>query len=348
MKNYVIFDAFKTNEEGAWYYAPDNGVFKEGEPSYGFGSIKYPEGSVYTGGIYYDGKNFIKHGFGEQDFTYSTMGRVNKTMGVKKYKFVGEYDKDHEWIFGNGVLYYVNDDLTPARFVKASFEGLVKTGEYKGEFDYSSLLQGFTPQMEREADEDLDGQLKVDRRQKEAETFGKAEVLFLGDSYFDFWDDEEYAGKNLFNTVFPKTFLNIGIGGSKFSDWNVWIDQFKNMTEPEKIIINLGYNDSHVGITAEEIYKNYLTFLGKVRCYFPSSKLYLIKAVHSPCFPNQKDIEKTFNEMTESTANELNVTMIDWNEEIQSSNESCFHPDKVHPNEHGYEILGKKLKKVFL
>ncbi len=130
MKNYVVFDAYKHNSVGVWYYVPENGTFKEGASSYGFGAIKYPEGSVYVGEIYYDGKEFIKHGKGQQDFTYSVMGKMMKEFDMKQYKFVGEYDKDHEWIYGNGVLYYRDADSKPVHFCKAWFEGLRITGEY--------------------------------------------------------------------------------------------------------------------------------------------------------------------------------------------------------------------------
>ena len=74
MKNYKVFDAYKTNSAGVWYFVPDGGVFKKGKPCKGFGAIKYAEGSVYTGDIFYDGKNFNKKGYGQQDFTKSNIG----------------------------------------------------------------------------------------------------------------------------------------------------------------------------------------------------------------------------------------------------------------------------------
>ena len=60
-KNILIIENFKTNSAGIWYFVPE-GVFKMGKPCKGFGSIKYVEGSVYSGDIYYDGKNFEKLG----------------------------------------------------------------------------------------------------------------------------------------------------------------------------------------------------------------------------------------------------------------------------------------------
>lgn len=45
-KNYVIFDPYYTNREGAWYFSPDEGEFCQGKACYGFGSVKYFDGSV--------------------------------------------------------------------------------------------------------------------------------------------------------------------------------------------------------------------------------------------------------------------------------------------------------------
>ena len=47
--NYVVFDEYRTNAPGAWYFAPDQGEFCKGTPCHGFGTVKYVEGSVYTG-----------------------------------------------------------------------------------------------------------------------------------------------------------------------------------------------------------------------------------------------------------------------------------------------------------
>ena len=51
--NYIIFDEYKTNRPGAWYFVPDEGVFVKGVPCHGFGAVKYVEGSVYVGELYY-------------------------------------------------------------------------------------------------------------------------------------------------------------------------------------------------------------------------------------------------------------------------------------------------------
>ena len=67
----MIFDAFFTKSAGCWVYNPEEEKFIKGKKSHGYGIIKYPEGSIYYGDIYYDGENFNKLGKGFQDFSYS-------------------------------------------------------------------------------------------------------------------------------------------------------------------------------------------------------------------------------------------------------------------------------------
>ena len=62
-KNYVIFDPYYTNREGAWYFSPDEGEFCQGKACYGFGSVKYFDGSVYIGELYYDGVHPNEQGY---------------------------------------------------------------------------------------------------------------------------------------------------------------------------------------------------------------------------------------------------------------------------------------------
>ena len=60
----MIFDAFFTKSAGCWVYNPEEEKFIKGKKSHGYGIIKYPEGSIYYGDIYYDGEFFNKLGKG--------------------------------------------------------------------------------------------------------------------------------------------------------------------------------------------------------------------------------------------------------------------------------------------
>ncbi|MCM1295430.1 MAG: SGNH/GDSL hydrolase family protein [Muribaculaceae bacterium] len=341
-KNIKIFSNFKNNAAGIWYFSPNEGAFRKGTPCKGFGCIKYAEGSIYTGDIYYDGTNFNKLGYGQQDFTRSNIGDLNKYLGEKKYKFVGAYDyRKTDWIYGNGVLYFTYPDGKPSHFLKGFFSGLDKKGEYKGEFDYSTLLRGYTPDMEfnyNERETFISGILKdID---DSVNKVTEIDTLFFGDSYFELAENEEFAGENTLLKTFGKNCINAGIGGSRFDEWHGYFTRLKGIPQPKNIVINLGFNDLHGGgVSVKWVYENYLKMLALVREYFPKTKVYLIAVVHAPNFPNYLEKENKLNELTKNSAKALDVTVLDWNPLIEQSKDYLFHVDAVHPNPKGYEIF---------
>lgn len=346
MKNYKVFAAFKKNAVGVWYFAPKEGTFKKCIPCKGFGCIKYAEGSVYTGDIYYDGKKFNKIGNGQQDFSRSDIGKVVPTIGEKKYLFVGRYDyRKTDWIYGNGVLYYTDESGKPTHFRKGFFRGLDKIKEYQGEFDYSTLLEGYTPEMEFDYDEStgaLEARWKVIL--SEISAARQSYTLFIGDSYFELFADPEFAGANLFHKVLPENCVNAGVCGSKFSDWLEWAEKLKDAPAPEKIVINLGFNDLHNGASVAKTYSNFRKFIAVLRSYFPNVKIYLISVVHAPDSTNYLEKENAYNAKIAECAKRNDVTVGEWNSLILESGVNCFHADAIHPNENGYALFAQFIK----
>lgn len=345
-KNIRIFDEFKTRTPGVWYFVPkNNNKYKNNKPCYGFGSIKYLEGSIYTGEIYFDGKNYNKLGNGQQDFSCSTLGEIDPFINERKYLYVGKFDyRKTDWIYGNGVLYYKDLDGKPSRFVKGFFAGLDLLKPYQGEFDYSSLVDGYS--KEQESDYNPRKHLFM----KEYENYNEItslENLFIGDSYFEFWYYDKFSGitfKNLYN---PKHDLNLGLGGTKFIDWFEYIPLLKDLKEPKNIIINLGFNDLHSNYSPRKVYSDFKKALNMLKEYFPNSNYYLLNIVNSPAFPNYLEKENELNRMMEKHQRDNNITIIHNSERINEIqvNENCFDEDGVHLNPLGYEIMKKEIDK---
>lgn len=343
-KNIIFFENFKNNSAGVWYFVPE-GEFKKGKSCKGFGSIKYVEGSVYTGDIYYDGKSFEKLGYGQQDFTQSILSSCGAVSSDVLYKYVGKYDyRKSDWIYGNGVMYYKGADGKPTHFRKAFFSGLSVIGEYKGEFK-EPLLEGYTPEMEFFCDwKNANAEAAIKSVCEKCASAENADVLFIGDSYFELAEAQDYAGSNRFSEYFPESYVNAGIGGSTFKDWLEYLPRLKGLPQFKKIVVNLGFNDLHSNRSEERTFEYYKSFLKLTRGIFPKAQIYVIKAIHAPNFTELKKLEDAFNRMLENSAERLGVKVVDWNGLIAESGENCFHCDGVHPNERGYGIFREFLK----
>ncbi len=345
-KKIVIFENFKTNAAGVWYFVPE-GEFKKGKPCNGFGVIKYVEGSVYSGDIYYDGKSFEKLGFGQQDFSQSSLSSCGAVSYDVLYKYVGKFDyRKTNWIYGNGVMYYKSADGKPTHFRKAFFSGLSVVGEYMGEYK-EPLLDGYTPEMEFFVDwKNMNAETVIERVCERYTNAENADVLFIGDSYFELAESQDYAGNNKFSAFFPESYVNAGIGGSTFCDWLDYLPRLKGLPQFEKIVVNLGFNDLHSTGSIDRTFEKYVEFSELTRKIFPKARIYVIKTVHAPNFRELKELEDGFNEALEESAERPGVKVADWNGLIADSRENCFHCDGVHPNEHGYGLFREFIKSV--
>ena len=289
-------------------------------------------------------------GKGRQDFFYSALGAVKYSKSHGKYRiafYSGEFDyRKTDWIYGNGVLYYVDEQDKPLGFSTGFFEGLTRTGDYVGEFDYTTLAKGYDGTMEFYIDEryelfcaELDNYRNVEGEYN----------LFLGDSYFEFWHYEDVAGKDTFYKVFANAGnLNLGLGGTTYYDWLYYAKLLSSLRKPRNIIVNLGFNDIHCGRTAEEAFSHCKEFIAVLKSIFGNVNLYLLTVVSAPCFVNAACEEERFNGLLLANADNLDITVLDGRTPIgqlqQTAN--CFIGDEVHLNAVGYKALGKLISEV--
>lgn len=344
-----IFKNYYNFSQGVHFFVPeDEKAYNSGKPCKGFGAIRYGEGSVYCGDIWFDGKNYNKKGFGRQDFSNSTIGKTTG-FGFRKAFYIGSYDYSKtDWIYGNGVLYYVDKDNSPAIFVKGFFEGLCRTGEWQGEFDYSCLAEGYTPEMERDFDEwGLIAYAFIEKYSKIPEL----ENLFIGDSYFELMHNENLAGNPFYTEYGKKHNLNAGIGGTRFCDWNErFLEKLKDFTPPKRIILNLGFNDIHSNRSAEVVFEDCKKTINTLKSYFKDAEIYLLNVVKCPDAKIYYEEEEKFNKMTASAQKELGITCADMRSAIEElgKQDNCFADDNVHLNPLGYmkftEVIENLLK----
>ncbi len=347
-----ITNEFKHYAEGLQFFVPeDEKAYAQGKPCKGFGSVKYNEGSVYYGDLYFDGTYYNKLGFGRQEFHYSDISGEFPIRKVRRNMYVGNFDyRQTDWIYGNGIMYFYGYDNKPNCFVKGFYSGTFKIGDWEGEFNPDVLIEGFTPDMEDEFDAYTD---KLNYRHEQFAQSKGIENLFFGDSYFDLWDDPR---RDIgFYEIFPKDKnLNIGIGGTKFHEWEPFVKRLaeipaEQMPQPKRIFINLGFNDLHANLSAEKVVDNARSLLNGFKKYIPNAQYYILSVVKAPNFTRYYDEELKLNALLKEKQQELGFTQIEMRQPHLDQVNGSFDnidPDGIHPNNLGYRVYETEIKKI--
>ena len=327
---------------GITYFIPSV-EFEEGVPCKGTIREVYEEGSVYTGDGEYDGKNFYRQGHGVQDFTNSrfTGGSIGGNEGSLVYKFVGNYDRNYSgWMYGNGVFYFCDQDRKPLSFAKAFYAGPNKLRDWDGDFDYETLLNGFTKDMEIEL---LPFRIEKLERVRKNKDVKDVDYLIFGDSWTGRWltdsdrfYKEDFAGEKA---------INIGIGGTKFVDWVDDLDWLVVPYNPKKVFINLGFNDIHTGQRPAYVYEVFKKTVETLKEKLPNVKIYVSGITHCSVFDNFFERETELNNLIKEYADNSDfVKYIDVNKlfmkdgkRIPDMDDYCI-ADKLHLNAKGYAI----------
>ena len=341
-------DAYQYFQTGVHLFTPeDPAAYAQGKPCRGFGIIRYPEGSVYYGDVYFDGTNYNKWGFGRQDLWLSDMGALDPERKLHRAFYIGEFDyRETDWIYGNGIFYFVDENNRPACFVKGFYEGLAMTGPYTGELTGEMLADGYTLEMEAFFDHWNDVFQRQLRRFSHVKTL---ENLMIGDSYFEFWNYPEFAGEGLFYDNFPnERNLNLGIGGTCFNSWLRFLPEVTVLPQPKRIFLNLGFNDIHRYKDPQKAYRDYVTVLTKLKAAFPDAEYYLLNVVQCPLELVWEQQEETFNAMTRQSARELGVHILDMRTVIREAGglTKAFASDQIHLNPLGYAAMASQIRTV--
>ena len=313
----------------------------------GFGSVRYAEGSVYTGSLIYVNGAYEKYGYGEQDFTNSCMSAAdfNAPDTLVPYKFVGFYDyRVTEWIFGNGVMYFKDGYGNPAAFIKGYFYATDVRGNWRGKFTPDLLLPGFTAEMEIKQfpPHYHRSQQLLNRLAGGA----KCKTILLGDSWFEFYQtvypqkfDADTAGKSV---------IDIGIGGSTYKQWNKYfLDDLLSKIEFDRVIINLGFNDVHSHESPSAVANAAKKTVEAIRNHNKNAKIYILSISPSIHFKSFLVTEKRANALLEKLCMQFGATYIDTVSLFMNGGEyvSCFDglfvSDGLHLNLTGYELWTK-------
>lgn len=351
-ENKMVFEPLDEKGVGMIWFVPEN-EFQKGVPCKGVGSERYPEGSVYTGDMSYDGTRFYKDGYGEQDFTKSTFA----TCASEKenlYKIIGHFPKD-AWIRGNGILLYVNEKTKkPSSYDYGFLTGTEYSNKWLGEFNEELVPQGWEGKYRHT------GFSVYKRRILNNLTYTKktkgVKTLLIGDSWFGMWtytDPVEATvvqGKQMLKGKVPR--VNIGVGGTKYSDWLEHLPAIcKQFAGTEKILVNLGFNDLHSGKSPETVYEDFLTFVSTVHECLPKARIYISAVCHVGRFPqcfenelklNAMELKYCFEHSDFLTYLPADETLMKNGKPFPDIDDYCIN-DQIHLNDRGYAIWGTYL-----
>lgn len=344
----IYYPPSALNGEGVWYFTGEMaslGKFKLNQ--LGVGKIKFGDWSVYEGQIYHDTDNgWWRKGKGVQDFTGCAYSASE--VGGPSNLYLGYYDGNFdysvtEWIYGNGVMYYLNDNLEPAGYMKGFFNALKRSGEptedipLREEFK-NTKEYAYDPQNLRSA-------------QYQEKYKGKQpDIIFCGDSYMDMWQSS-YGLANYEYDTKDYNCINTGIGGTVGSEWVILSEKLVKDFSPKKVFFHLGFNDTHMGFTKDQIIDSFTTISNSLVSSNPNISIYFLGIEPSPTFASYFEKETINNNAIKALCDSKpNLTFVDTNNLFIENGEpisdlrTYFSPDYVHMNSKGYQLWFNKIK----
>lgn len=170
--------------------------------------------------------------------------------------------------------------------------------------------------------------------------------VFLGDSITDFYDLEEYY-ENM-------PVVNSGIDGNKTEDILSNMEDRVYKYNPSKVILLIGINDLKANKSEEKVVENIDVILKKIKQNLPNCEIYV-----ESIYPMNEDWSvyvdsetiQSVNKKIKKYASENNYTYIDVYSKLIDEDEKLkkeYSNDGLHPNENGYEVITKIVKKSIL
>lgn len=169
-------------------------------------------------------------------------------------------------------------------------------------------------------------------------------LVFYGSSTFTLWDELE----TIFEDYSP---INLGFGGSTLAACTWFFDRiFKNIKNPDAIIIYAGDNDLGEGRHPEEVILFFENLLKKIREKYGDIKFTFISIKPSIARKHiQSSIHYTnmcIKKLIDKDKNAFYVDIFnDFLDKNGNANHKYFEEDGLHFNDIGYKLLTKSLQK---
>jgi lysophospholipase L1-like esterase len=170
-------------------------------------------------------------------------------------------------------------------------------------------------------------------------------ISLLGDSQFFRW-------KTVAEDLPEFTIVNRGIDSFQTSDLVYFAERLVIPCRPRMIILHVGGNDVHNGMSPETVLTNFKSFVVKVRARFPGIPIAFCSLTPGPGRWDEAPKRTETNRfIREFIASEQNLLFIDLWDAMPTPDgrprEDLWVADRVHPNHEGY-LLRVKIMRPFL
>lgn len=177
-------------------------------------------------------------------------------------------------------------------------------------------------------------------------SYNDGDTLFLGDSFFEFWQNGTGISKT-FNEVFAdyKVF-NIGISATTTHDWRAMNYKIVSLTSPKNIVVNIGINnvddDHEIGVQcANNIKMMLMDYLEE----FPQTNIYYLSITKcSGVFANNWSNHEKSNALIKDYCQDNNRLFYLDVMALYGDDVSKYQQDGLHPNQAGYDLFEKIIK----
>lgn len=206
----------------------------------------------------------------------------------------------------------------------------------------------------------------------EQEPIEKGKILFYGHSVFTRWGSPKWGYRRLDQDIRMKdgslACVNHGFGTSTAEELLYYYHRMVRPWEPRALVLATYANDGMYGYDVEDIMRNIGKICAWARTDFPGIKIFLMEDHPRPngkgatvrdVWNSGKQRRERYHRLLRAYADQHEDTQVVelWNRpeffetpedvgNFQKVREDIFVADKVHPNQEGYDILGKIFREV--
>ena len=176
---------------------------------------------------------------------------------------------------------------------------------------------------------------------------GNIELIMLGDSITDWWEEHHKANYDKFFGKWNN--VDEGFAGDQTQHvlWRLNNGHLDGIS-PKVVVLMIGTNNSNGNdFTAEEIADGITAIVCKLRTELPKTKILMLAIFPRGEGPSiQREKNALASELASNLADNKHVFYMDINDEFLDENQILSRdimPDHLHPNDKGYDIWGNAM-----